>query len=96
MLRSCTEPCEVIYSYDILSLVMQNVLLQQKIQSLEKELKDIKRLFKESGAKKSKKKIVKKSKPLSIEGILKGVKFSEEEIEEAQKAIFSHSEDHIK
>lgn len=69
---------------------MQNIIWQ-KIDSLQQEIEQLKSLYK-----KPKKSAVKKNKPLSIEGMLKGIKFSNKEIDEAQKAIFSHSQNHIK
>lgn len=69
---------------------MQN-MIWQKIEGLQQEITQLKNL-----SKTSKKKVVKKNESLSIEGLLKGIKFSDKEIYEAQKAIFSHSEDHIK
>ena len=59
---------------------MQNLILQ-KIKSLETEIKALKRLDKKTRVKK-------KGKKSSLYGILKGVRFSDEEIEEAKKAIF--------
>ena len=69
---------------------MQNIIWQ-KIEALQQEIEQLKSLYK-----KPKKNAIKKNKSLSIEGLLKGIKFSDREINEAQKAIFSHSEDHIK
>lgn len=58
----------------------------EKIKSLQKEIDQLKSLNDPSTA------MSKKTKPLSIEGILKGITFSEEEIEEAQKKIFDFKE----
>lgn len=66
---------------------MQNIPWQ-KIQALQQEARVLEDMVK-------KKKATRKSKPLSIEGLLKGVKFFEKEIKEAQKAIFSHSASHF-
>jgi hypothetical protein len=64
---------------------MQNIPLA-KIKSLENEVKALKYLGKKSLLKKGK-----KSKFSSIEGILKGVKFSEKDIEEAKyKFDYNH------
>lgn len=68
----------------------------EKIKSLQKEIDQLKSLNDPSTAmskkRLAKKNISKKTKPLSIEGMLKGITFSEEEIEEAQKKVFDFKE----
>lgn len=61
----------------------------QKIESLQKEIKALKSL----GKTKPSKTATRRAKPSSIEGILKGIDFTNEEIEEAKKIWFN--EDHI-
>lgn len=64
----------------------------EKIKSLEEEIKTLKSLGKTSNAKKKA-----KGKPFnSLYGILKGIKFTEKEIKEAQKALFFDDPAHIK
>lgn len=65
---------------------MQNILLQHKIQVLEQEVKELKQ---------SQKVIKSKKKKESLYGILKGIKSSWKDFQEAKK-IWNHSESHIK
>lgn len=60
--------------------MQQQFIPWQKIRSLEKEIKALKSLGKKSVTKKKKD---------SLYGILKGITFSEKEIDEAQKAVFN-------
>lgn len=60
-----------------------------KIKALEDEIKALKSLGEKPAAKKK----ASKAKPSSIEGILKGVEFTDEEIEEAKKIWFDY--DHL-
>lgn len=60
-----------------------------KIESLQNEIKALKSLSK----KKASKKTAGEAKPSSIEGILKGVEFTDEDFEEAKKIWFDY--DHL-
>lgn len=64
---------------------MQQYIPWEKIKGLEEEIKALKSLGKETTAKK-------KAKKDPLRGILKGITFSEEEIEEAQKKVFDFKE----
>lgn len=59
---------------------MQQIIPWEKIKGLEKEVKALKSLGKKSS---------KMGEKDPLYGILKGIKFSEREIEAAQKAIFN-------
>lgn len=76
---------------------MQTTIPWQKIKSLEDEIKALKSLGKKLPKKKTGKKNdlkgILKSKPSSIEGILKGVNASWEDFQEAKKIWFD--EDHL-
>ena len=63
--------------------MQQQYIPWEKIKGLEKEIKALKSLGKKVAKKKA------KDKKDSLYGILKGITFSEKEIEEAQKAIFN-------
>ena len=58
---------------------MQNSL-KQKIQALQKEIDALKKTSKKAA----------ETKPTKIEGILKGIEFTEKEIKEAKRSIFSY------
>lgn len=68
---------------------MQNMILQ-KIQSLEEEIKALKLALHHQP-----KKVVKPKNKDSLYGILKGVKFSWKDFQDAKK-IWHHSESHVK
>lgn len=63
--------------------MQQQSIPWEKIKGLEREIKALKSLGNKVGKKET------KEKKDSLYGILKGITFSEEEIEEAQKAIFN-------
>ncbi|MBI2019987.1 hypothetical protein HYS94_01035 [Candidatus Daviesbacteria bacterium] len=69
---------------------MQN-LLWQKIEGLQKEIKVLKKLAKEQ-EKPAKKKVKKNGHMKSLYGILKGVKISEKDFQEAKKSLFPYDE----
>ncbi len=56
-----------------------------ELKKIESELKEIKILILKSQFQLTQKK------PIKLRGLLKGVKFSEKDIEEAKKAIFKHA-----
>lgn len=69
---------------------MQQSIPWEKIKALEEEIKTLKSLGEKPKAKKN---LTDKSKPSSIEGILKGIEFTEEDFKEAKKIWFD--EDHL-
>lgn len=69
---------------------MQQVIPWEKIKALETEISQLKSAGKKHLGKKEKKTAGKKKD--SLWGLLKGITFTEEEIDEAQKAIFDFKE----